>query len=229
MFFQKKDLLPANDQEAALPEKTGIARFWELIKDELPVVLIVNLLFLVTCVPVITIPPALFSLHMVVRKIILGKPVACSRDYFESFKRNWKRAYGAFFLTAVPMGLAGYGAVFYLFRAAELPVLLAPFTLCTTVFLVTTLASTYLYGLLCEGRPLRDAAKTALLLGIAKPLRAILAALCYYGLPLLAVLYFPISGMYLLLIGFSLPFLLGSFYIRTVLKQYCDDEEISDK
>ena len=228
MFFQRKDLLPANDQESDLPEKTGVARFWELIKDELPAVLIVNLLFLVTCVPVITIPPALFSLHMVVRKIILGKPVACSRDYFGSFKGNWKRAYGAFFLTAVPMGIAGYGAVFYLRRAVEFPVLLAPLALCIAVFFGATLASTSLYGLLCEGQPLRDAVKAALLLGIAKPLRAILAALCYYGTPLLAVLYFPISGMYLLLIGFSLPFLLGTFYIRTVLKRYCGNQGTSE-
>lgn len=229
MQFQRKDLIPANNQDADLPEKTGAARFWELIKDELPVVLIVNVLFLVTCIPVITIPPALFSLHMVVRKIVLGKSVACSRDYFGSFRRNWKRAYGAFCLTAVPMGIAGYGAVFYLRRAAELPVLLAPFTLCITVFLVTTLGSTYLYGLMCEGRSLRDAAKTAMLLGVARPLRAVLAALCYYGTTTLAVLYFPISGMYLLLIGFSLPCFLGNFYIRTVLKRYCDSEEISEE
>ena len=229
MLFRRKDLLPANDYDADLPEKTGAARFWELIKDELPAVLVANLLFLVTCVPIITIPPALFSLHMVVRKIILGKPVACSHDYFEAFRRNWKRAYGAFSITVVPMGISGYGAVFYLLRASELPVLLAPFALCATVFLVTTLGSTYLYGILCEGRPLRDAVKTAMLLGIVKPLRAILAALCYYGTPALAILYFPISGMYLLLIGFSLPFLLGSFYVRTVLKQYCGNENIPNE
>lgn len=221
MQFQRKDLLPGNDQPDDLPEKTGMARFWELIKDELPAVLIVNLLFLVTCIPLVTIPPALFSLHMVMRRIILGKPVACSRDYFGSFKGNWKRAYGAFFLTAAPMGLAGYGAVFYLRGAAEYPVLIAPFAFCITIVLVATLASTYLYGLLCEGRALREAVRTALLLGVARPLRAVLAALCYFGTTALAVLYFPISGMYLILIGFSLPCLVGNFYIRTVLKQYC--------
>ena len=62
--------------------------------------------------------------------------------------------------------------------------------------MVTMLASTYLYGPLCCGRPLRDAVRPALLLGAAKPL---LAALCYYGLPLPAVLYFPRNGAYLVL------------------------------
>lgn len=223
MFFPKRDPDQDFNQETALSEKTGPARFWELIKDELACVLIANLLFLVTCIPIITIPPALYSLHTVMRKIVLGKGVSCARNYFAAFKRNWKRAYGAFFLTALPMWFAGYGAAFYLRHATEHPVLLAPFALCSTVFLVTTLASTYLYGLLSSGKPLLEAVKSALRLGIAKPLRAILAALCYYGVTLLAVLYFPLSGAYLLLLGFSLPCLLGNFYIRTVLAQYCGE------
>lgn len=220
MFFQRRDFDQDYEPQPDLPEKTGPARFWELIKDELAAVLIVNLLFILTCLPVVTIPLALFALHRIARRIILEEPVSCVRDYFTEFKQGFKRSYGAFFLTAVPMGIAGYGAVFYLRRASEYPVLLVPFVLCTTVFLVTMLSSTYLYGLLCDGRPLRDAIKPALLLGVAKPLRAVLAALCYYGVLLLAVLFFPLSGLYLFLLGFSLPCLLGNFYIRTVLKQY---------
>ena len=221
MFFRKKDIVQDFKQETDIPEKTGPARFWALVKDELAAVLIINLLFLAACIPIVTIPPALFALHTVMRKIILGDGVSIVRDYFTAFRQGWKCAYGAFFLTALPMGAAGYGAVFYMRRTAEYPVLLAPFVFCTTIFFVTTLASTYLYGLLCGGRPLRDAVRSALLLGVAKPLRAILAALCYYGLPLLAILFFPFSGLYLFLIGFSLPCLLGNFYIRTVLDQYC--------
>jgi len=219
LLFQKKNDVRVRDQDEEIPEKTGPARFWELIKDELAAVLIVNLLFLATCIPIITIPPALFSLHMVMRKIVLGEGVSV-RGYFAAFKQGLKRAYGAFFLTAIPMGAAGYGAIFYLRRAAEYPVLLVPFVFCTTVFFVTTLASTYLYGLLCTSWPLRNAVKAALLLGVAKPLRAILAALCYYGLPLLSILFLPLSGLFLFLLGFSLPCLLGNFYIRTVLEQY---------
>lgn len=221
MFFEWNDSGPDPDLEAEIPEKTGPARFWELIKGELATVMIANLLFLATCLPVVTIPPALFSLHTVMGKIVLGKSGPCVRDYFMAFRQGWKSAYGAFFLTAVPMGVGGYGAVFYLNRAAEYPVLLLPFALCTTVFLVAMLASTYLYGLLIRGKPLRDAVKPALMLGVAKPLRAVLAALCYYGILLLAALFFPLSGLYLFLLGFSLPCLLGNFYIRLVLSQYC--------
>ncbi len=201
-------------------EKTGPARFWALIKDELAAVLIANLLFLVTCIPVITIPPAILALHTLMRKIVREEGVSCVRDYFAVFKQGWKRAYGAFLLAALPMGLAGYGAVFYLGRASAHPLLLLPFALCAAIFLAVMLASTYLYGLLCDGKPLGEAVKPALMLGAATPLRALLAALCDYGLPLLAILFFPLSAAYLLLLGFSLPCLLGNFYIRTGLELY---------
>ena len=155
MFFQKKDFDQDYEPQPNLPEKTGTARFWELVKEELAIVLIVNLLFILTCLPVVTIPPALFSLHMVMRKIVLGEEGVHVRDYFTAFKQGWKRAYGAFFLTAVPMGIAGYGAVFYLRRAPEYPLLLVPFALCTTAFLVTMLSSTYSsFSITCSVSPL---------------------------------------------------------------------------
>lgn len=223
MLFQKKDTGPRCTQEPDDVEKTGPALFWMLIKDELATVLIANLLFLACCIPIVTIPPALLTLHALMRKIVLGESVSCVRDYFAAFRQGWKGAYGAFFLTVVPMALAGYGAIFYFRLASEYLVLLAPFALCTTVFFVATLASTYLFGLLCSGRTLRESVKPALLLGVAKPLRAVLAALCYYGTLLAAYLFFPFSGLYLFLLGFSLPTLLGNFMIRTVLAQYCGE------
>lgn len=222
MFFQKKNSAPDFIGED-LPEKTGPARFWELLKEELAAVLIVNLLFLAACIPVVTIPLALFSLHRISYKIIRSEGGSYVRDFFTAFRRDWRRAYGAFFLTYLPLGAAGYGAVFYLRRAAEYPVLLVPFAFCTTVFLVTLLSSAYLYGLLCGGMPLREAVRPALLLGVGRPLRAVLASLSYYGTLLLAAMYFPLSGLYLFLLGFSLPCLLGHFYIRTVLEQYGGD------
>ena len=38
-----------------------------------------------------------------------------------------------------------------------------------------------------------------------------------------AVLAFPLSAIYLIFIGFSLPCLLANFYVRTVLKRYVGD------
>lgn len=225
MLFQSdyNDLLPPEPETGGMvPEKTGFARFLEIISSQCGTLLKVNLLFLLGCIPVVTLPLSLYAMNCVVLRVVQDRPIKCHRDYWEVFRREWKRGYLAFLLTAPPLGLAGCGAWFYLNGADSNLLLLLPFLVCSTIFLVTLLSSGYLYGLLGSGKPVREAVRLAVLLGIAKPLRSVPAALCFYGLPLLAVLFFPLSGLYLLLIGFSFPCLLGHFYLRTVMRRYME-------
>lgn len=213
MPFQDHHIPPSVPDEEST-ELTGPRRFWELIQSELAALLIVNMLFLLCCIPVVTIPPALLALHRSVYAIVHDRP---REKFFSCFRQGWKQAYGAFFITALPLGLAGYGGVFYLNGTSQYLFLLLPFALCAFTFWVAALSSTYLYALLCGGMPLRAAVRRALILGIAKPLRAVLATLCFYGLPLAGVLFIPLSTAYLLLVGFSFPLLLGHFYLRIVV------------
>jgi uncharacterized membrane protein YesL len=221
MFTRKeyKDAGPGIDRDA--PEKTGFALFGQILQLECVTLVKLNVLFLLTCIPVVTIPPALFAMNQVVRRMVLDRNVDCLYHYKTAFKKYWKTAYAAFFLSAVPLAGAGYGASFYLNYAAENIVMFLPFMLCSTVFLVALLTSAYLYGVLSLDEPLKPALRTALILGVGKPLRGLLAAVSYYIPLLLALMEFPISVPYLLLMGFSVPCLLGNFFLRTVLKQYC--------
>ena len=106
--------------------------------------------------------------------------------------------------------------------------LFLPFMVCSTVFLVTVLASSYFYGVLSTGRGLREALRLALPLGLGKPARAAASALCVYGSLTASLLAFPISLGYLLLIGFSAPCLLGNFFIRTVLREFSPKTPVKD-
>ena len=231
MLFQSdyNDLMPPEpENDDASSEKTGLARFLEIAGKQCVGLLLVNVLFLLGCIPVVTIPLSLFAMNRVVRRMVLDQPIRCFRDYWDSFRQDWKRAYPAFLLTALPLGCAGWGAQFYLSYAASNLLFLLPFLVCSTIFLVTLLASGYLYGLLDSGKSVKESVRLALLLGVARPLRAVLAALSYIGLPALAMLFFPLSVSYLFLLGFSLPCLLGNFYLRTVLRQ-CLDGKCGDE
>lgn len=219
MFFRKDYAAPGPGVSPDEPEKTGAARLAQILSIEAASLVKLNLLFLVSCLPVVTLPSAVFAMNHVVRMMILDQPVTCSYHYKTAFKRYWKRGTAAFFLTAAPLILSGCGMWFYLSRAMEHVWLFLPFMLCSTVFLLTLLSSTYFYGLLTTERSVRECLRLALLLGAARPLRAVAAALSVYGLLLAAVLYLPLSGIYLLLVGFSLPCLLGSFFVRTELNR----------
>lgn len=216
MFF-RSDYEELMTPEEDRPEKTGMARFLELLGPACAPLLQLNLLFLLTCLPVVTIPPSLLAMHQVVRRLVLDQPVRCLRDYFAAFRQNFVRSYGVFLATALPMGCAGYGMWFYLRLAAGNPLMYLPFVFCSTVFLTALLASPYLYGLLSGGKSLRESVRPALLLGLGKPLRAVLANIVYY-VPLGAgIALFPLSGLYLVITGFSLPCFVGFFFLRTEL------------
>ncbi len=219
MFFRKDYAKPGPGVDRDEPEKTGVSRLVEIFSIECVTLVKLNLLFLASCLPVVTIPAAVFAMNRVTRMMVLDQPVTLGYHYKAAFKENWGRAYAAFFAAAVPLVLSGCGMWFYLTRAMAQPLLLLPFMLCSTVFLVTLLASVYLYGLLVPERSFRECLRLSLLLGAGRPLRGAAAALAVYGTLVLAVLEFPLSGIYLLLIGFSVPCLLGGFFVRTELKR----------
>ena len=218
MFFQEDYNAP---EERELPKATGSRLFFRILGQETASLLLLNIIFLLSCLPVVTIPPALLALHQVVRRMLVDKPVRSWEQYWEAFRQGWKRAYGAFALTALPLAAAGYGAWFYLRLTAINPVCCLPFAFCAVVFLIALLASSYLYGLLADGRKLtKETALLALKLGLGKPLRAVLAAAGWYGVLAAAILWLPLSGAYLFLIGFSVPCLLRQFLTRTVLEKF---------
>lgn len=204
------------------PPKTGLRRFLEIVSQEAAALLKLNLMFLLSCVPVITIPPAVLALNRTIRRMAADRPARSWPGYWEAFKEGWKRSYAAFLLTVLPLAAAGYGARFYLGFVSSNPAFYLPFMLCSTVFLAGLLASSYLYGLLSDGRPLnRETLRLSLRLGLGRPLRAVLAAAGWYGPLAVSVLWFPLSGGYLMLMGFTLPCLLAQFFLRTVLEERC--------
>ena len=94
MFFQSDyhDLLPPEPETGGMaPEKTGFARFLEIVSSQCGSLWKVNLLFLIGCVPVVTIPLSLYAMNRVVLQIVRDRPVKCLRDYWEAFRREWRR------------------------------------------------------------------------------------------------------------------------------------------
>lgn len=139
------------DQEpgqSEAPAKTLPRRLWQLLRDECAALLRLNLLFCLFCLPVVTIPPAVFCLHKCCWQLIQNKP-------------------------------AGFFAAF----------------------------------------------RQALALAFLHPGRALAGAACHYGLPALAILLLPFSGAYLVLIGFSIPCLLGCLFAQKGLARVLGQED----
>ena len=80
MFFRHDYSAPGPGIEKDAPEKTGPARFLEILQLECVTLFQLNLLFLVSCLPVITIPPALFAMNQVIRLMVLDHSLVCRKN-----------------------------------------------------------------------------------------------------------------------------------------------------
>lgn len=209
-------------------EESGLSRFLSILVRQCGALLKVNLLFLLGCVPVVTIPLSLFIMNRAVLRMVQDQKVNCFQLCRDTVKQSWKQSYLAFFVTALPLGFAGYGMQFYLGLVSSSPLFFLPFVVCSTIFLVALLSAGCLYALLDSGKSLNESARLALPLGVTNPLRTVPAALCCCGLPLFAVLCLPFSGLYLLLVGFSFPCLIGNFLLRVVLAPWTDTADDGD-
>lgn len=220
MLFKRDYSTPGPGINPDEPEKFGFARFCEIFTLECRTMLKLNLMTLFACLPVVTIPPALCAMNAVVRKMMLDEPVECFYDFREAFSAHWKQSYIIFILgTFLPL-FTGTASFAYAHMAAInlwyfLPCILSLFT-----FVASALASAYLYPLLSTGLPLREIIRSALLLGIGKPFRALLSFVVNGALLSFSIAFFPLTLPYILLIGLSVPCVIGQFFTRLNLRKY---------
>lgn len=81
---------PGIDRNA--PKKTGIPLFIETFRREFTTLLKLNLIFLLSCLPIVTIGPAIGGMTYVTLKMVRDKPVDIYYDFKEGFKKNWKQS-----------------------------------------------------------------------------------------------------------------------------------------
>lgn len=72
------------------PRKEGFAWFLDILYREFFPMLGLNLIFLLYCLPIVTIGPAFVALNSLLMRMVRDKPVDVFRDFFPAFKENFK-------------------------------------------------------------------------------------------------------------------------------------------
>jgi uncharacterized membrane protein YesL len=191
--------------EKDAPKKHGLALFCDVLVQEFWTLIELNLIFVLACLPVVTIGPALGAMTDVLMKMVRDQNVYLWRDFWSAFRQQWKRNFlaglpGLLLLALVPLTVLVYlpllnqGVVYLLLFAAAL-------LLC----LVGGLAWGYIYPMtVVTDLPLPTVWKNALLLGLGSLKHALPALLAELVLLVPLVLFFPLSVPLGVLISFSL-------------------------
>lgn len=95
--------------EQANPEQSAWAVLWRVVKENWVQIVGVNLLFVLCCVPVLTIPAATAGLHRVMLDRIRGRWERPLASFFSEFRTAfWRRAAVGLLLLLVPVSLSCY-------------------------------------------------------------------------------------------------------------------------
>lgn len=82
---------PGVDRNA--PKKTGSALFIDIFCREFTTLLKLNLIFLVSCIPIVTIGPSIGAMTAVTVKMVKDEPSDIYYDFKQGLRKNWKQSF----------------------------------------------------------------------------------------------------------------------------------------
>ncbi|WP_316863133.1 DUF624 domain-containing protein [uncultured Cohaesibacter sp.] len=188
------------------PKKTGLALFVSIILREPWELFKLNLLMLLLCIPVITIPANLVAAGRICGLMIEDEVVFFWRDYWRAFGQRAVAStlWGLFF--AVLLGICGYSAFIYGQLGLHDMVYVAPAVIAICLTLLVLMVAVCLFTILSKQvcLPALVLLKSACLAALAKPI-PILAGIAFAALLWLAhVIFYPASIFLPVVLNFSL-------------------------
>ena len=188
--------------------------------------MILNLLFLLTSIPIFTIGASLTALYSVCFHLGTDREGSTFRDYFAAFKENFRQATSLFLLLLLWLMGTGGAAVIFCFMAGWMHYLFVPFAV---LFIVVVLVASYVFPLLSRFENQNTITlKNAALLSLGYlPRSIIIGAINLFPFVLLAVdlLAFLKAGFAWLIIWFSAADYCNCLLLKKVFAPYLEEKK----
>ncbi|MHA7987468.1 DUF624 domain-containing protein [Rathayibacter sp. CAU 1779] len=184
--------------------------------------IVLNVVFILTCVPFVTIGMATSALFEVTIRYSDDEGGQLIRDYLRALKSNWLRGTVVFVCFALPAIFLVFSGLFWAFSGSTLSIAAAIVALLGALYFFAA----FLYGCALVGRydnRMRQTLKNAMLLPVAESWRTfVLVIIPATAVSLSAVL--PAFLVVLATIGFSVGAYGAGFLLRAVFKRHTPQE-----
>ncbi len=202
---------------------TGIYGFFGKFKDKFWSLLGLNLLFLLFCIPVITIGPSFAAMNKICRYYVQGKNVYLFEDFWQAFKENFKQG----LIVGILNGLIAFVLIFtinwYNGQTATNSFMYVPFGVSIFCALLFALVNLYIFPIMVTiDLKLKHLVRNSLILGLAgmKTNFIMIILLVAYALLGIFIIPFPILIIITLIFGFSIPCFINMFNAFRYIEKY---------
>jgi len=209
------------------PKKKGFVRFMETLWREFFELLKLNLLFLLTCIPIVTIPASMTALSRITVTMARDQNHFLWPDYWLAFRRDFGKSLLGGILLLVLLAVFGISTWFYyqLMAANRFFVILAGASACLLLSVLMT--GFYFFPMLAVvDLPVRQLLKNSCILtfvNMKRSLPALAAFLVFVGL---GIGLLPYSAPYAILIMFSFSSLIASFLLYPAIAGRVLEQEV---
>ncbi len=179
---------------------------------------ILNVLFLITCIPVVTIGPAISALYAVTLREARNEQGYIIHSYFDALKENFKQSFLLSLFYTLVGAILLYNLVFWAqMQTAIGSVFLIIIAVCTLVYILSLL---YAFALSARfENSLKQTIKNSLLLALTNPVQTLMILLItLIGFSLAYVSLF--FRIFLLIFGFAFLAYCISFPLTKVFRKY---------
>lgn len=186
--------------------------------------IVLNVVCLICCLPIVTIGASLTALHYVTLKMAKDEEGYILKDFFASFKRNFKQA------TVIWISILVIIAVFLLDRriiiglGAEIPKVVT--ILIYTIFIFVMMTAMYVFPVLSRfENSSMNTVKNAFLMSVLHFPKTILMAVIYILPTFISIIHIAMFPVFLML-GLTGGAYMNSYIWKGIFKKY-EPEEIS--
>lgn len=219
-WYEPKKDTPGIAKDA--PRKKGLALFLEILWREFFPLLKLNLLFLLSCVPIVTIPAAITAMSRLTVTMVRDKNYFMLSDYWAAFKRDFGRSLLAGVVFLIGFGLFGLSTWFYFMlsqTAGKFFLILSGCSLC--LLLTVYITALYFFPMLAMVElPTLTLLKNSCILAYTCFKRTVPATLLGVLLLFISVGLFPYSLVFVVTLSFSLGALIGCFFVVSPIEEH---------
>lgn len=190
-----------------------ISRFWDMLK--------LNIIFIIYCIPIVTIGPAFGALTFITMSMVRNKHIYLFSDFHEAFKTNWKQSFTFSFIICSIFAVLYYSTLFYFKLAQQNHIFYAVFFFCIFITVVFGLACLYIFPIMTTiSLSIKDIFKNSIFLSIVCLKNTLLGALVYGFILIVNLLFFPLTIPLILIFTFSMLSFIASFTSWPGIKKF---------
>lgn len=194
---------------------------------------ILNLLVILTCIPIITIGASMTAMHYVLIKLSRNEGSSVAQMYFKSFKENFGQATVLGFINLLIVGFVGFDVYLFFFTANTMPAAVLMAVIGVGILLI--MACMYFYPLQARFiNPIGKTVKNSFLIMVANFPKSVVTLLLYCispGIVLLGFLGYSFAHFlisFVFLFGFSAPgYGAAMLYKKVFMKLEPKQEEVA--